>query len=58
MGRTRHEAPDIKNLQSLVWLEIFVFAGYVLDAGTVLLGIKIVMTNDHCTRIAAVEVCQ
>ena len=41
-----------------MWLEIFVFAGYVLDAGTVLLGIKIVMTNDHCTRIAAVEVCQ
>jgi hypothetical protein len=41
-----------------VRLEIFVFLGYVLDARTLLLGIKIVMTYDHCTRIAAMEVCQ
>ena len=42
----------------LLRLQAGVFAGYVLDAGTVLLGVKIVMTNDHCTRIAAMEVCQ
>jgi hypothetical protein len=39
-------------------LEIFVFAGYVLDAWAGLLRIKIVMTYYHCTRVAAVQVCQ
>ena len=42
----------------LLRLQVGVFAGYILDAGTVLLGVKIVMTNDRCTRIAAVKVCQ
>ena len=42
----------------LLRLQVGVFAGYILDAGTGLLWVKIVMTNDRCTRIAAVEVCQ
>ena len=32
--------------------------GDVLDAGAILLGVKIVVTNDQCTRIAAMKVFQ
>ena len=42
----------------LLRLQVGVFLSYVFDAGAGLLGVKIVMSNDHCTRIAAMEVCQ
>ena len=39
-------------------LQVSIFMGYVLDAWTVLRGVQIVMTDDQCTRIAAVKVFQ
>ena len=39
-------------------LQVFIFSSYVGDAWTVLRGVQIVMTDDQCTRIAAVKVFQ
>jgi hypothetical protein len=39
-------------------LQVFIFSSYVGDAWTVLRGVQIVMTDDQCTRIAAMKVFQ
>ena len=42
----------------LFGLQVFIFSSYVGDAWTVLRGVQIVMTDDQCTRIAAMKVFQ
>ena len=39
-------------------LQILIFSSDVVDAGTVLRGVKVVVAHDQCTRIAAVKVFQ